>query len=115
GRSARALRTSASRLLGGPVGLGFVGDGLFGLPADTCTAGGWLDVFWLGSYVCWGAAGLEPAASWRLVRDRREVPRLTKGRIALLAAALLTVPVVILVEHLWHGHNLHPVSIAVGA
>src|SRR5262249_8144553 len=38
-----------------------------------------------------------------------------KGRIALLAAALLTVPVVILVEHFWHGHNLHPVSIAVGA
>jgi signal transduction histidine kinase len=109
------IRTSAYRLLVVAVGLWIVGDELFGLSVDNYTAGGWLDVFWLGSYVCWGAAGLEPAASWRLVRDRREVPRLTKGRIALLAAALLTVPAVILVEHLWHGHNLHPVSIAVGA
>ncbi len=33
----------------------------------------------------------------------------------LLAAALLTIPAVILVEHYWHGHNLHPVSIAIGA
>jgi signal transduction histidine kinase len=109
------IRTSAYRLLVVAAGLWIVGDELFGLSVDNYTAGGWLDVFWLGSYVCWGAAGLEPAASWRLVRDRREVPRLTKGRIALLAAALLTVPGVILVEHLWQGHNLHPVSIAVGA
>jgi signal transduction histidine kinase len=109
------IRTSAYRLLVVAVGLWIVGDELFGLSVDNYTAGGWLDVFWLGSYVCWGAAGLEPEQSWRLARDRREVPRLTKGRVALLAAALLTVPAVILIEHFWHGHNLHPVSIAVGA
>ena len=112
---ATGIRTSGYRLLVVAVGLWIVGDELFGLSVDNYTAGGWLDVFWLGSYVCWGAAGLEPAESWRLARDRREVPRLTRGRVALLAAALLTVPAVILVEHFWHGHNLHPVSIAVGA
>ena len=109
------IRTSAYRLLVLAVGLWIVGDELFGLSVDNYEAGGWLDVFWLGSYVCWGAAGLEPAESWRLARDRREVPRLTKGRVALLAAALLTVPAVILVEHFWRGHDLHPVSIAIGA
>jgi signal transduction histidine kinase len=109
------VRTSAYRLLVVAVGLWIVGDELFGLSVDNYTAGGWLDAFWLGSYVCWGAAGLEPVENWRLALDRRQVPRLTKGRIALLAAALLTVPAVILVERFWHGHDLHPVSIAVGA
>jgi signal transduction histidine kinase len=109
------VRTSAYRLLVVAVGLWIVGDELFGLSVDNYTAGGWLDAFWLGSYVCWGAAGLEPVENWRLALDRRQVPRLTKGRIALLATALLTVPAVILVEHFWHAHNLHSVSIAVGA
>jgi signal transduction histidine kinase len=109
------VRTWAYRLLVVAVGLWIVGDELFGLSVDNYTAGGWLDAFWLASYVCWGAAGLEPVENWRLALDRRQVPRLTKGRIALLAAALLTVPAVILVEHFWHGHNLHSVSIAVGA
>jgi len=109
------VRTWAYRLLVVAVGLWIVGDELFGLSVDNYTAGGWLDAFWLASYVCWGAAGLEPVENWRLALDRRQVPRLTKGRIALLAAALLTVPAVILVEHFWHGRNLHSVSIAVGA
>ena len=109
------IRTVAYQLLVLSVALWIVGDEIFGLSVDNYTAGGWLDIFWLGSYVVWGAAGLEPSAKKPPVRDRREVPRLTKGRVALLAAALLTIPAVILVEHFWHGHNLHPVSIAVGA
>jgi signal transduction histidine kinase len=109
------VRTSAYRLLVVAVGLWIVGDELFGLSVDNYSAGGWLDVFWLGSYVCWGAAGLEPAQSWELARDRREVPRLTRGRVALLAAALLTVPAVLLVEHFWHAHDVDAVAIAVGA
>jgi signal transduction histidine kinase len=109
------IPTTAYQLLVIAVGLWIVGDELFGLSVDNYTAGGWLDVFWLGSYVCWGAAGLEPAESSPLVRDRREVPRLTRGRVALLAAALLTVPAVLLVEYFWHAQDVHAVSIAVGA
>jgi signal transduction histidine kinase len=109
------IRTIAYQLLVLSVGLWIVGDEVFGLSVDDYTAGGWLDIFWLGSYVFWGAAGLDPSARHPPLRDRREVPRLTAGRVAVLAAALLTVPAVILVEHFWHGHNLHPVSIAVGA
>jgi len=108
------VRTLAYQLLVISVALWIVGDEIFGLSVDNYTAGGWLDVFWLGSYVIWGAAGLEPSAAQPLFRDRREVPRLTKGRVALLAGALLTVPAVVLVEHAWPGHKLHPVSTAVG-
>jgi signal transduction histidine kinase len=49
------------------------------------------------------------------VRDRREVPRLTTSRLVLLAGALLTIPAIVVIEHLWPGRNLHPLSIAVGA
>jgi signal transduction histidine kinase len=109
------FRKTAYRLLVLSVALWIVGDEIFGLSVDDYTAGGWVDIFWLGSYVFWGAAGLEPSAKEPPVPDRREVPRLTKRRVALLAAALLTIPAVILVEHAWPGHNLHPISIAVGA
>jgi len=109
------IRTVAYQLLVLSVGLWIVGDELFGLSVDNYTSGGWVDTFWLGSYVFWGAAGLDPSVNDAPARDRREVPRLTRGRVVLLAAALLTIPAVILVEHYWHGHNLHPVSIAIGA
>ena len=107
------LRTVAYQLLVISVVLWIVGDEIFGLSVDNYTAGGWLDLFWLGSYVFWGAAGLEPGGAPPF-RDRREVPRLTKRRVALLAAALLTIPATLLIEHVWPHHNLHPVSIAVG-
>jgi signal transduction histidine kinase len=109
------IRTTAYQLMVLSVALWIVGDEIFGLSVDNYTAGGWLDLFWLGSYVIWGAAGLDPSAKESPVRDRREVPRLTRGRVVLLAAALLTIPAVILVEHFWHGHDLHPISIAIGA
>jgi signal transduction histidine kinase len=109
------IRKVAYQLLVLSVALWIVGDEIFGLSVDAYTAGGWLDLFWLGSYVGWGAAGLEPSAKEQPVPDRREVPRLTRRRVVLLAAALLTIPAVILVEHVWPEHNLHPVSIAVGA
>src|SRR5205085_1553073 len=75
------IRTIAYQLLVLSVGLWIVGDELFGLSVDNYTAGGWLDIFWLGSYVFWGAAGLEPSANHPPTRDRREVPRLTRGRV----------------------------------
>jgi signal transduction histidine kinase len=108
------IRTLAYQLLVISVALWIVGDEIFGLSVDNYSAGGWLDTFWLGSYVFWGAAGLEPSAGQPPFQDRREVPRLTKRRLALLAGALLTIPAVVLIEHFWPNHNIHPVSIAVG-
>jgi signal transduction histidine kinase len=108
-------RIVAYYLLVVSVLLWVVGDEIFGLSVDNYTAGGWVDFFWLGSYVAWGAAALDPSAGQAVIRDRRQVPRLTNSRLFLLAAALLTMPTVILVEHFWHGHTVHPKSVAIGA
>lgn len=109
------IPTCAYQLLLVSVGLWIVGDEVFGLAVDNYTAGGWLDLFWLGSYVVWGTAGLDPSAGKPPYRDRREAPRLTTRRVVLLAAALLTIPAVIVLERYWREHNLHPVSVAIGA
>jgi len=107
-------RIVAYRLLLAAVALWIVGDEIFGLSVDDYTAGGWVDAFWLVSYVLWGTAALDPSAGAAVVRDRREVPRLTKSRLALLASALVTPPVVLLVEHFRRGRPLEPVDLAVG-
>jgi signal transduction histidine kinase len=91
-----------------------VGDEIFGLSVDNYAAGGWVDGFWLGSYVIWGAAALDSSAAHEAPRDRRMVPRLTLRRLTLLAGALLTPPVVLVIEHEWRNHDIHPISIAVG-
>jgi signal transduction histidine kinase len=43
------------------------------------------------------------------------VPRLTIRRVALLSAALLTPPAVLVIEHEWHNHDAHPISLAIGS
>jgi signal transduction histidine kinase len=107
-------RIVAYRLLVVSVALWVVGDEIFGLSVDNYTAGGWVDVFWLGSYVTWGAAALDPSARHEPLHDRRGVPRLTTRRVVLLGATLLTIPVVTVIEHYWPDHNLHPLSLAIG-
>ncbi len=108
-------RVVSYQLLVVSVVLWVVGDEIFGLSVDNYAAGGWVDVFWLSSYVVWGAAALDPSAAHEAPRDRRAVPRLTTRRLVLLAGALLTIPVVIVVEHLWPHHKLHPLTVATGA
>jgi signal transduction histidine kinase len=107
--------TTSYRLLTAAVGLWVVGDEIFGLNASGYTAGGWLDVFWLGSYVCWGAAALALDES-REARfpERRAVPRLTRGRLALLAAGLLAVPIALTVDRFSDSRS-HSLAVAAGA
>ena len=107
-------RIVAYQLLIVSVLLWVVGDEIFGLSVDNYSAGGWVDMFWLGSYVVWGAAALDSSAAHEAPRDRRAVPRLTIRRLALLAGALLIPPVVLGIEHEWPKHNIHPISLAVG-
>lgn len=107
-------RIVAYQLLILSVLLWVVGDEIFGLSVDDYSAGKWVDIFWLGSYVIWGAAALDSSAAYEAPRDRRAVPRLTIRRLVLLAGALLTPPVVLVIEHVWPRHNIHPISIAVG-
>lgn len=54
-------RTRAYRMLLLSVGLWIVADEIYGLNTNTYHAGDWIDALWLGSYVAWGAAALEPS------------------------------------------------------
>ncbi|WP_433077575.1 putative bifunctional diguanylate cyclase/phosphodiesterase [Dactylosporangium sp. CA-052675] len=62
-------------------------------------AGSWVDVGWIGFYLCVGCAALDPRM--RTVDERLPpaVPRLSSGRMAvLLAVAALLIPVVVTVR-----------------
>ena len=54
-------RARAYKLLVLSIGLWVVADEIYGLDIDAYAAGSWLDSFWLASYVCWGAAALDPS------------------------------------------------------
>jgi signal transduction histidine kinase len=106
-------RTRAYRLLLVSVALWLVADEVYGLNADSYTGGSWIDALWLGSYVVWAAAALEPSMARIAEPDRRRLPRLTRTRLLLLAAASLTAPVTLLIERVAH-HRVHAYVIAFG-
>ncbi|CAB4695025.1 MAG: hypothetical protein F2663_04785 [Actinobacteria bacterium] len=99
-------RSPSYRLLVVSVALWVVGDELYVLYASTYVAGGWIDVFLLGSYVVFGTAALEPSVARISVVDRRIVPRLTRTRLMVLVSALLAVPFTVVVERL-EGRHFH--------
>jgi signal transduction histidine kinase len=106
-------RTRAYRLLLSSICLWVVADEIYGLNVDSYQGGHWLDALWLGSYVVWGAAALEPSMARIAEPDRRLLPRLSKTRLILLAAASLTAPVTLLLERMAH-HRVHAFIIACG-
>ena len=111
-------RTASYRLLFASVGLWVVADEIYGLTASSYRAGDWLDALWLGSYVVWGAAALEPSMA-RIARpDRRQLPRLTSARLVLLGSALLVGPAVFLWQQSRgrdaYAYVVAPLSAAIG-
>lgn len=99
-------RTTAYRLLLLSVGLWVVADEIYGLNINTYEGGDWIDALWLGSYVVWAAAALDPSMARLALPDRRKLPRLTLARMVLLAGALLIGPAILLFEHVRH-HATH--------
>jgi signal transduction histidine kinase len=106
-------RTVAYRMLLVSVGLWVVADEIYGLNTAGYQGGSWIDALWLGSYVVWGAAALEPSMARIAEPDRRRLPRLTTTRAVLLAAALLTAPAILLIERASH-HRVHAYVLGVG-
>jgi signal transduction histidine kinase len=106
-------RTSAYRLLLISLGLWIVADELYGLNVDTYEGGDWIDALWLGSYVVWAAAALEPSMARIAQADRRRLPRLSMARLTVLAAASLAAPITLLIERAAH-HRVHAYVIALG-
>jgi signal transduction histidine kinase len=106
-------RTRAYRLLLVSVALWVIADEVYGLNVQSYRGGDWIDAFWLGSYVVWAAAALEPSMARIAVPDRRRLPRLTTTRLLLLATASLTAPLTLLIERIAH-HRVHAFVIACG-
>jgi len=106
-------RTRAYRLLLVSIALWVVADEIYGLNVDSYQGGSWIDALWLGAYVVWAAAALDPSMARLAVPDRRRLPRLTRTRLLLLAAALLTAPLTLLIERVAH-HRVHAFVIACG-
>jgi signal transduction histidine kinase len=106
-------RTRAYRLLLVSIALWIVADEVNGLNINSYEGGSWIDALWLGSYVVWAAAALDPSMARLAVPDRRRLPRLTRTRLLLLALALLTAPLTLLIERVAH-HRVHSFVIAVG-
>jgi diguanylate cyclase (GGDEF)-like protein len=92
-------RSASYRMLGAALLLQLGADVVYaGLSALGGYTGGLLDLGWMASYVLWGAAALHPG-----VRSLSEVapargPRVTRGRLLVLAPAALIAPVLLLYQ-----------------
>jgi signal transduction histidine kinase len=96
-----AWRTPAFVLLVASVVALLVADEVYGVDANTYRSGDWTDLGWLLSYILWAAAALHPSMKeLSQPRRRRSYLRVHPVRIALLAAALLSAPFVLLVQYL---------------
>jgi signal transduction histidine kinase len=97
-----AWRTTSFRYLLAAVGALFIGDEITGLSGYTYKAGDAVDITWMLSYVLFAVTALHP--SMRDLSAPRRIPtlRVSIWRIGLLAAALLTAPAALLVQHLRH-------------
>ena len=91
-------RSLAYRLLAASVVLLIVADEVYGVSPRSYASATWLDSAWLLSYVLWGVAALHPSMTALSRGSRSSSPRLTGGRLTTLAAALLTAPVVLLIQ-----------------
>jgi signal transduction histidine kinase len=96
-----AWRAPAFVLLVASVVALLVADEVYGVDVNTYKSGDWTDLGWLLSYILWGAAALHPSMKeLSQPRRRRSYLRVHPVRIALLAAALLSAPFVLLVQYL---------------
>ncbi len=109
----RGARSRAYVLVVLSVALWVAGDELYAIRYATYTSGGWIDVFWLASYVVWAAGALDPSVG-RVAQPVRGPTRLTPPRMLLLAAALLMAPACLVYETAAR-HHVHMATGVFGA
>jgi anti-anti-sigma regulatory factor len=114
---APAWRTRAFCYLAAGIVLLLMADEVYGAAPDDYIAGSWVDALWLGSYVFWGVAALDPSIRTLTMstdedeEEERELPWL---RVGLLTAALLAAPTVLAIE-VARGNRLEGVLLFVAA
>lgn len=109
-----AWRTVAYRYLAGSIVLLLITDEIYGIRPEIASGASWLDTGWLLSYVLWGVAALTPSmrdlSSPRAARG----PSLSTTRLIVLAGAVATAPILLLVERV-AGYPIDAVALAVGS
>lgn len=107
-----AWRTPAFLLLIASVLGLLVSDDVYGVFSSSYRSGDLTDLGWLLGYILWAAAALHPSMR-ELSRPRRHGPRprIHPVRIALLTAALLSAPAVLVIQSATHS-ELDPYAIA---
>jgi len=95
-----AWRTPSFRLLGAGIGALLAGDEAVGLAPSSYSAGSSIDSLFLLAYLLLAVAALHP--SMKELSSPRSMPtlRVSPGRVLVLAAALLVVPVALFVQKL---------------
>ena len=108
-------RSTSYRLLGAAVLLQLGADIVYaGLTVTGAYSGGLIDLGWMASYLCWGAAALHPSVrSLSEVAPARGV-RVTRARLLILAPAALIAPTLLLVQGS-RGLAIDWVSLGVGS
>ena len=108
-----AWRTPAFLLLVTSVVSLLVSDEVYGVGANSYRSGDLTDLGWLLGYILWAAAALHPSMrELSTPRRRRSTLRVHSVRIALLAAALLSAPFVLLVQHV-RGAQLNVLAVVI--
>src|SRR5919204_1001702 len=107
-------RTQSYRLLATSLVLLLAADEVFATNPDHYANASWNDALYLLSYVFWGAAALHPSMKTLAERRPPAPPKLSAPRLAVLTAASLTAPFVLLVQKLL-GERIAVVAIVVGA
>ena len=92
-----AWRTTSFQLLAASIASLLLADELYGIDSSYQN-GGWIDAFWLISYVLWASSALHPSMRELTVPRRLRPARVSSWRIVFLTAALLSVPALLLVQ-----------------
>jgi signal transduction histidine kinase len=109
-----AWRTVSYRYLTLAILLLIFADELYALAPDSYAAASWLDTCWLGSYILWGVAALHPSMRGLTQRRGAVGPQVSTLRLVIFGAALLTAPVILVIEHA-RGQEIDAVAVAIGA
>jgi len=110
-----AWRTISYRYLAASIVLLLIADEVYLTSTDAYVNRTWLDNGWLFSYILWGVAALHPTMVSFSERRAGRAPQLHGVRLAFLAAALLTAPVVLVIERATERKvDAIPIAVAAG-